>query len=304
MLHKSKIEKDNPYTLENIPSDWSFWKDLNISHIWKILLLPLILKDVVEPTVLPANIDLGELLESVLLRVEELKTPKMKADLAALAKEFYAKVHGAFHGYGDQVSFLQVIAMLNFYLGNLRDAARWTGMLGDLYFLDRHFETDAYTTHFNRIAGIAYEAGHHVAKACHHYNQYLEVTAGGIHTPQGVYDAASYCEEHKFLTITDRTLSLLHESAERARKESNDQLADNLLALAAKLENRPVTITYLTMDITEAQKNLKEVSIALVGEVPKPTPNASNTISANLFKPTPVVAKKEDHGPRVIRHPE
>ncbi len=325
MLHKAEL-KDNPHNLENIPSDWSFWKNLNANHMWQLLYLALIVKD--GQTKLPANNNLNELLESMLRRAGELNTPKMKEDCASLAKEFYSKEFGAFYGYGDQIGFLAVSAIANYYLGNFRDAAKLAGMLGDLYFLDRHFETDKYTTHFNMIAGLAYQQGHNIAKACHHYNQFLEVTGGGIHTPQDVYTAASYCEEHKLLTMTDYTLSLLHGSAERAREESNDQLADNLLALANKLEKRPVAISRLTLDLTDAQKNLKEVSKALFGEIaPKPVPQPETSLHGRLFaerqenaitkrwaeneriaklaaKNKPAEAKRDEYsGPRIIMQP-
>jgi len=70
--------------------------------------------------------------------------------------------------------YLQLRAVVSFYLKDYETAAKVAGILGNVYFASAQYERDWHSVHFNSLAGMAYEKLGDSEKACHHFKQFLD----------------------------------------------------------------------------------------------------------------------------------
>lgn len=207
MLRNPNLNK-NPNSLAGIPSDWDFWKNLDLEHVRTILATPLLGIDGV--TALPEHRDLTVLINNALKRVDNCATEAMLRDCIKFARED-VRVGGQ----PKAEAFMQLKAILSFYNGDVKESAKYAGILGDIYFIGHRLEADFMSSHFNRIAGIEYERLGNVSKACHHYNQYLAPLVKAHHTPEEFYSATKYLLKHNQLVMSQDTITELNRMKEK-----------------------------------------------------------------------------------------
>ena len=239
MLHKANLKK-NPINLTAIPADWSFWENLDLEHIRTLLSKALLAIDGL--TALPEHPNLPELLANALRRVNNYATEDMLKDCLKYLRASDIRISKLHHA----EAFMQLKGILSYYTGDVAEAAKYTGIMADAYFLNHRLESDFMSSLFNRIAGVEYERLGNVDKACHHYRQYLTVLGGASHTPEEVYAATKYLLAHKQLVRTNDSVHLL--------EEMKDECGRSNLALAFKYGRLIPEVKLLSMS-DKAQRN-------------------------------------------------
>lgn len=158
------VEKD-------VPVDLEFWKSLSIKAIKSGLWRPLMTIDSL--TELPAHPNLRAVLQNISKRLDDSLTEAMAHECLAFALDS----KNAHYAYGQGQAgepFLQLRAIVSYYLGNYEEAAKYAGLLGDVYYANHHSETDWKSGHFNQLAGMAYRECGDTEKACRYFQQYVD----------------------------------------------------------------------------------------------------------------------------------
>ncbi len=239
--------KNNPNSLAGVPSDWDFWKNLELDHVRTLLSKPLLKIDGL--TALPEHENLRELLNNALKRVNNCATEAMLKDCIKWLRT--EDIRGS--KLKNAEAFMQLKGLLSFYTGDVVEAAKYLGIIADAYFLNHRVETDFMSSLFNKVAGIEYERLGNVDKACHHYRQYLTILSGASHTPEEVYAATKYLLAHKQLVRTNDSVSLL--------EQMKDQCGSNL-ALALKYGRLIPEVKLLSMSDKASRNGYFEVGEA------------------------------------------
>lgn len=203
MLRKPEsMLKNNPETFKAEEMfDLEFMKKLEIGHLSalkKALWLPLITIDTL--TALPAHPNLQLLLQVLASRMKEFATEAMFDDCI----KFVEQAKDAHSGYaGGQVAenYLQISAVVNFYLGNYEEALKYLDILSYVFTVNHHAETDFKCGHFSMLAGMACMQLNQPEKAAMYYNRYIDSRSGMRHQPEEFLPVVRFLFETNSLQI-------------------------------------------------------------------------------------------------------
>lgn len=254
----------NPHSLQTLPADKKLWQDKDIQDIRKLLWDALIVKGA--HLALPEHDDLHALLTVINDRLQECVTNDVVKN-SQLSEDF-----------------LQVSAIINFYLGNYAEAAQFAGVLGDTYFLRAPQDADVPSSHFNQIAALAYQEMDQAEEACHYFNQYLNDKIGPSHRPADVQAAAAYLLQNGMLMCTPSLLRVLQIMANGCGEDK--QLSASLMRQIDRAECLSI---YEDLDRRKIQTHLQELQVVVRAHLQKMADTASpKTAALGLF------AKKTD----------
>jgi hypothetical protein len=170
--------------------------------------------------------------------------------------------------------FMQLNAIVSFYLGEYAAAAKYAGILGDVYYASHQSETDWKSGHYNKIAGIAFAKCGNAEQACRHLQQYLDGNCGQNQFEQA--EAVNYLLDNNSLKLwnyglINRFNSLQKETAKNpATKELSEEYSRFLRIMEEISDASESSCTEQT-----ARNNAEKSAIALAEEMfsaqlPKP----------------------------------
>lgn len=240
----------NLHSLQTLPVDKKYWQDKDIQDIRKLLWDALIVKGA--HLALPEHDNLHALLTVINHRLREC---------AQLSEEY-----------------LQVSAIVNFYLGNYAEAAQFAGVLGDTYFLRAPQDADVPSSHFNQIAALAYQEINNEAEASHHWNQYLNDKIGSSHRPAEVHAATAYLLRNRTLVCTSGLLNMLRVMARHCGDDK-----DLSASLLRQVDSAECLSMYEDLDRRKIQTHLQELQIVVRTHLQKIAAASPKTAALGLF---------------------
>lgn len=254
----------NPHSLKALPADQTFWQNKTIQEMRTLLFDALIMKNA--DTALPEHDHLPELLTVIDERLSECV--KVNVENNAQLSEDY----------------LQVSAIVNFYLGHYAEASQFAGVLGDTYFLRASQDADVPSSHFNQIAALAYQEMNNEEEACHYFNQYLNDKICPSHRPADVQAAAAYLLQNGMLMCTPSLLRVLQIMAAGCGEDK--QLS---ASLSRQIDRAECLSMYEDLDRRKIQMHLQALQVVVRDHLKKIADAASPKMSALGF-----FAKKAD----------
>ncbi len=242
-------------SLASLPAVWSYWHALRLDEIYMLLRDTLIMKSAMVE--LPEHDNLQLLLVTVFKRLQYLCTDKMMKKCEAFALSYRDLSKDAQEG----EKFLQINAMLSFYLGRFVDVAHLAGLLGNKYFLLNRCEYNKLSCHFNKIAGIAYQHLDDVVHASHHYNKYIFISLNKSFFPQEMIDIVSYLIDVKTLVVTEDTALRFFELPERCEGPS----AKTLTTLVQGVHKKDISPAkdYFSACMPAAMRDLETIMLGM-----------------------------------------
>lgn len=227
---------------------------LALPDIYKHLAKPIIYIDCL--TALPNHENIIELLQSAAARLKNIQSPGMNMYCVHFLLNQAIHVPAV---YNTPQQFMKCKAMVSFHLGHFREATIYAGTLGLKYFCLPSTDHDMDCSHFNKIAGIAYEQIGNIEKACLHYN-YFVYTGRRHHDPSTIEEllhALAFLLQHHALIISpdirSQLIDLLEESV--GSWNWNDE-ATHIVDEIRRIPDRYETNYYET-ELENAKKHLR-----------------------------------------------
>lgn len=164
--------------LKDLSANLFFWEKVGIRELYQRLLHLIFVSKYSIEECSQLDVTVNALLSGIDIRLQELNTTAMQRECVMFAKDA-DNAHRTTGAGQDGEKWLQLKVFILFHLGRYKEAAKYAGLLADVYYFNHHHETDFKAGLYNLLAAKMYEIFGDVSDACHYYNQYLDVNSGG-----------------------------------------------------------------------------------------------------------------------------
>ena len=272
--------------LKDLSENLFYWK-IDIKKIFELLHDQIFLKEYTPQKLQQEGFT--SLLATIDYRLQELNTSTMQGECVRFAKDA-DNAHRTEGAGQDGEKWMQLKVFTAFHLGQYQEAAKYAGLMADVYYFNHHYETDGKAGLYNLLAGKTYEILGDVSEACHHYNQYLDVNLGGASPAYeaNVKHAVEYLMTHDRLILSIQIKNKIRWSAEL-------QSEVDLKSLWEKVSSMPV------IDFPEGYtENHLADAVANVFKDYLDNQSYADKIRILKWKQDYLRANKDSHGPSFL----